>query len=237
MRIKLDIPFLIKDMIACKFDLQEWINRRSNKQPEKIVGEIINPDFIDYVVSKDGLKFYPKYLKSVGDVLLEYHFDDLTKDDVVLDLGANIGAFALHAARTCKRVYAIEPLFYKELYDNIVLNDLCGKILVIPAAIGNGTPTKISFDGKENIVKTMSLGEFRRFAISDITFIKIDIEGAEWLIKPEELDGIRRIEFEVHTDNGIMDNPNLIEYIKKNWKTTITNEPKFHEGYYIHAGE
>lgn len=222
-------------MIDCKFNLQEWINRRSNRLPEKIQGEIINPDFIDYVVSKDGLKFYPKYLKSVGDVLLEYHFDDLTKDDVVLDLGANIGAFALRAAKKCKMVYAIEPLFYEELFDNVVLNDLCSKVVVYPAALGNGAPISISFDGKEKISPTMSLKKWRE--LDDITFIKIDIEGAEWLINPEELDGIRRIEFEVHITNGTLENPELIRYIKKNWKTTITNEPKFHEGCYIHAGE
>ena len=221
-------------MIDCKFDLQEWVNRRSNRQPEKIQGEIINPDFIDYVVSKDGLKFYPKYLKSVGDILLEYHFDDITEDDVVLDLGANIGAFALRAARKCKQVYAIEPLFYKELYDNVCLNNLAINILVFPVALGTGDPTKISFGGKEKIVPTWTLSKMRE--LDDITFIKIDIEGAEWLIKPEELAGMRRIEFEVHTSNGIPENPELIEYIKKNWKTTITTEPNFHEGCYIHAG-
>jgi FkbM family methyltransferase len=224
-------------MIDCKFDMQEWINRRSTRQPDKIVGEVINPDFIDYVVGKDGLKFYPKYLKSIGDVLLEYHFDDLTKDDVILDLGANIGAFALRAARKCKYVYAVEPLFYDELKNNIVLNNLGDKIGILPVALGDANPIKLAFDGKERVVNTWSLKRMREFIGENITFLKMDIEGAEWLIKPEELDGIRRIEFEVHTGNGIKENPDLIEYIKKNWKTTVTTEPNFHEGCYIHAGE
>jgi len=33
-----------------------------------------------------------------------------------------------------------------------------------------------------------------------VDFLKMDCEGAEWFIEPEELKGIRRIEAEVHLD-------------------------------------
>jgi FkbM family methyltransferase len=48
----------------------------------------------------------------------------LNKDDVVLDIGANLGYYVVQEARVCKHVYAIEPMIinYNILLKNIELN-------------------------------------------------------------------------------------------------------------------
>ena len=51
--------------------------------------------------------------------------------------------------------------------------------------------------GKSRTVKTKTLSEIKKIC-GGCDFLKIDCEGCEWNIKPEELKGIRRIEMEVH---------------------------------------
>ena len=54
--------------------------------------------------SHDGIKFYlTDHLPTIDDVC-SYKFDDIRSSDIVLDIGANIGAFALHAAKKAKHV-------------------------------------------------------------------------------------------------------------------------------------
>jgi len=47
---------------------------------------------------------------TINQVFNSYRFYDIKKDDVVLDLGANIGAFSMFVSRNVNHVYAVEPV-------------------------------------------------------------------------------------------------------------------------------
>jgi 2-polyprenyl-3-methyl-5-hydroxy-6-metoxy-1,4-benzoquinol methylase len=74
---------------------------------------------LDYVATMKmdtGDKYLPsKDLISVLQVRGDYRFDDIREDDIVIDIGANIGAFSIPASRVSKHVYAVEPITVEEL--------------------------------------------------------------------------------------------------------------------------
>jgi FkbM family methyltransferase len=228
----IDIQTILKDLYYCDFDIQEWINKRF-QTPEKFV---IHHKVVDHITTPEGLKFYPFECQVLYQVTQEYNFNDLTSKDIVLDLGANVGAFSIRAAQLCKHVYAVEPLYVKELMANIKLNNMENKITVISQGIGTGETIPISYQGRTKAVSTLSLKTLLAI-IEPITFMKCDIEGAEWTINPEDISHIPRIEFEVHQgrDSCMPENLKLLEYIRKNWDTTTSKKPKQNPGCYIHA--
>ena len=136
---------------------------------------------------------------TVRDVFLRNQYDlneKNTKGKVILDCGANIGAFSLMAAALgAKTVYAFEPVneTHDVLLENIRLNDLQGIIIPIKKAVGNGNfSAEINYDastdalasinpnpvlpGKQNI-DVIKIDDFLKD--KEVGFIKMDIEGYE----------------------------------------------------------
>lgn len=151
----------------------------------------------DYIVSKNGEKYYvSKFIDCVRQVQEDYLFDDIKKNEIVIDIGAGIGGFSIPAAKKARHVYAIEPMTTELLRENILLNK-AKNITVLAIALGNGSIKKISWGGESKIIQTKKLTEIKRIC-GGCDFIKIDCEGGEWEITAEELKGIRRIEMEVH---------------------------------------
>ena len=123
----------------------------------------------------------------------------LADDGIFVDIGANIGYYALNAARLgAKKVVAIEPnpIIISRLNDNIMLNNLSSKITVHDLAVGAsegfaeltianndfGSSSIVDHSvGKRNIsVKVMPLIEILRTeGVAMANVIKIDIEGME----------------------------------------------------------
>jgi len=83
----------------------------------------------------------------------------------------------------------------EELRRNISLNSR--NIQVIEAALGDGEVIEAKWKYHRKSIRAMTLSDIKSFC-GGCDFLKIDCEGNEWLVKPEELDGIRRIEMEVH---------------------------------------
>lgn len=197
--------------------------------------------FINHFTTTDGAKYkVDGYSNSVvEETRLEYDWSDIRKDDIVLDIGANIGGFTIGAALKAQHVYAIEPIFYKELEENIKLNAL-SNVTIMPFAIGNDNDhVNLSFNKIERKnIPTHSLTYVKQFIwatnLHNISFLKCDSEGGEWFIKPIDLDGIRRIEMEVHPTLFPTElyNPNLISIIKQNWNTVAIENKK---AYMLHA--
>ena len=188
-----DIKFLIKDFFGSE-SLQQFINKRF-KNKDYVV---LKKENIDYVVMKNGDSFYMSDdLNAINAVYEEYIFDDILKDDIVIDIGATIGDFSIPASRMCDYVCAVEPITTEELRKNISLNKR-DNIRVIEAALGSEDMEKIKWRDNEKIVKSMTLSEIKDRCGRGCDFLKIDCEGGEWSIKPNELKGIRRIEMEVH---------------------------------------
>ncbi len=124
-------------------------------------------------------------------------FGGARPEDTVLDIGANIGAIAIPLAKKTKRVYAIEPLFANELRENISLNHLAN-IEVLEYGLGlDGGRLEIEYGPKKAECRLMSFESILKIT-GQIDFLKVDCEGAEWMIRPEQLSGIREIRMELH---------------------------------------
>lgn len=199
---------------------------------------IVGSKLIDYFVTKDGAKYkvdgYSNLI--IEETRLDYDWSDLRQDDIVLDIGANIGGFTIGAALKAKHVYAVEPIFYKELEVNVKLNNL-KNVTILTSALGSGSGENVnlSFNKIErknipthSLIQIINMIESKSLGIHKVSFIKCDCEGGEWFIQPSELQGIRRIELELHPDLHPTEknSPDLISYIKNNWNTTITNEDR-----------
>jgi len=149
-------------------------------------------------------------------------FVSLTKDSVVVDVGAHIGSFSVMAARIAHRVFAYEPepSNYQMLKRNTELNDLKNLTLFELAVSGSSgyqefctyedgsTGTHfLSQKGSPHAVKkrvqTISLEDIiEREGLSRIDFLKLDCEGAEHdILRNMSLDTaaqIRGIAMETH---------------------------------------
>jgi len=95
-------------------------------------------------------------------VVGEYRFDDIRPDDIALDLGANVGAFSIRAARRSGHVLAIEPILTEALRENVARNG--GGVDVVDGALGTGESVRIAWGKKTLTVTTRTLGEFAAMA-------------------------------------------------------------------------
>lgn len=162
--------------------------------PETIV---LYKDNFDCLVVDDCTFSMSDQVDSVQRVKGNPWFDNIRKSDTVLDIGANIGAITIPLAKVAKQIYAVEPLFSGELRKNIQLNDL-KNVQIIECGLGHDNTTeKIQYSSTHGLCKTMSLATI--FGITGkVNYIKVDCEGAEWMIEPDQFDGIREIRMEFH---------------------------------------
>ena len=153
----------------------------------------------------------------------EYRFDDMRPDDHVIDIGANVGAFCIRASRCSQYIVAVEPVTADLLRQNIRHNGV--PVRVIEGALGDGNPKKISWDNFGVISPSYPLKEIIGMA-GGCDFLKCDCEGAEWQIVPEDLEGIRRIEMELHIPPiSCPPNPALLDYISRHYYFEIDRKP------------
>lgn len=126
-------------------------------------------------------------------MLVKNNFLDLNKENVVLDIGSNIGNHSLFFAKVCNAsVYAFEP--QKNLCEiakfNFELNSVSDKVEVLNLALGAHRKAGKYKDfssqntGGTTIEETEFCKEFEMEALDNFTFekidfIKIDVEGYE----------------------------------------------------------
>jgi hypothetical protein len=176
------------------------------------------------VADEKTIRFSKKDLpyRQITDVP-EYRFDDIRKEDIVIDIGANVGAFCIRAARYSDHVIAVEPVTTEILQENIVLNR--ARVTVIAGALGDGCRGEITWDGVRVSVPTYTLGQIIGMA-GGCDFLKCDCEGGEWLMKPGDLAGVRRIEMELHLPPiGGPPSQALLGYIGRNYDFEIERRP------------
>lgn len=174
------------------------------------------------MITRDGIRFVSATEGHITEVP-EYWMDDIRDECRVLDVGANIGAFSLRAARLSRHVVAVEPVTADLLRENIRENQ--ASVRVIRAALGDGSPAVITWNGEVVTTPTFPLRDLVRMA-GGCDLLKCDAEGAEWLIDPPDLGGIRRIEMELHQPPiGSPVNPALLAYIGREYTFTIDRIP------------
>jgi FkbM family methyltransferase len=144
-------------------------------------------------------------------------------DDVIVDIGANVGLFSVRAATYAPRgtVLAFEPApdNFARLKENIQLNGLAN-VIAIQAAIAGKTESRHMYLGTEDTVshslwkgwggseqeitvQCRTLEDvMQEYKLTHIDLLKVDCEGAEGEIilglDDETLRRIRRIGMEVH---------------------------------------
>jgi FkbM family methyltransferase len=155
----------------------------------------------------------------------DYFGYKVTEGSVVVDVGANIGVFAIYAVMECRadRVIAFEPhpdnyaLLERNVHDNGLTNVTCvnaavsaftgtATLHVTPANSGGHSltapPTAESLE-----VPTLTLDRAAEiYHFGAIDYLKLDCEGAEYAIldsvSPELLAQVDRISMEYHDVAG-----------------------------------
>lgn len=146
-----------------------------------------------HAILQYGMSFiYHSNNSTIHECFKDYDFSGLSADDVVLDIGANVGGFSLFVSRIVKRVYSVEPVMFDTLLKNILKNNI-HNITVLKDPLGN----EINWNIKKS-VSGKTLTELRSLCDDEITVLKCDCEGGEWYINPNEFKGIRKIMMEVH---------------------------------------
>jgi FkbM family methyltransferase len=136
----------------------------------------------------------------------------LSSQNNYIDLGAFIGTTVLYGAQLARHCYAVEPnpLSYQYLLKNVALNDaLRGKVTTYKGCIWNATgrcrltaPVKPHGSASSIRHKTgpaswdVEAITFKRFLdrfhVTDVNFIKMDIEGAEAMVLPTMKDYLQQ---------------------------------------------
>ncbi|MGQ9604526.1 MAG: FkbM family methyltransferase [bacterium] len=156
----------------------------------------------------------------------------IAEDDIVVDIGANIGVFSIYASRLAKNgsVYAFEPwpASFALLRENVKLNGAKNIMLIDKAVCGHSGTGTLFLDeaniggaslfrfGQSQIkVETISLEDFfKGTGISRIDFMKMDCEGAEYEIlsscDQQFLSRVEKIAMESHE----LDKERNTDYLK-----------------------
>ncbi len=164
----------------------------------------------------DGVKFR-ELRKTIVDVFLMNH---LPLDDIdlrgreVLDIGGYVGDTALYFIKHwARRVIAVEPhpLAFKEMIENIELNNVGERVIAINAAIGGSRGSiKISIDEPLFEIAYFAFeggGRASRYAevsvvtlddvlgyLEDPYMVKIDCEGCEYEILRSSMDSLKKFD-------------------------------------------
>jgi len=164
---------------------------------------------------------------------------EIGSDEAVVDLGANIGVFAVFAgARTRGPVVAVEPSpeNLPFLRRNLEMNG-CPHARVLPCAVSDETGTAQLFLARKGVTNQIFPGRtgsddsveveattLERIVedqgLDRIGFLKMDCEGAEGLVlrsaSPELLARIRCIAMEFHDDASPMSHGQIQELLETN---------------------
>ncbi len=185
---------ILEDAVRTR-NAQKFLNNRFRSDSHSVVNNDI------FKLCLNGTYFSPFNARMIEQTQTEYDSSKLKEDDVVLDIGANVGGFGLSVASRCKKVVLVEPLYVKELKSNIGLNNF-NNVEVIEGALSPRDNLQIDYCGRSEQVKGYTLTDIIDMSGGVVDFLKCDCEGGEWCIKANELDGIRRIEMEVHSFHG-----------------------------------
>lgn len=189
-------------------------NSRTNTYMRDIMGHTMHLHATDPGLSQALMRYGMREAESVM-AINQYMHPDMT----VLELGANIGFYALLEARILAkgngRIIAIEPLpeNLRLLKLNLQQNGYSDKATVLHAACSNRTGTAefvlselsncgklADYSGGEQnhrriIVPTYTFQDLlteAKIASGKVDFIRMDIEGAEYVLLPEILEATKK---------------------------------------------
>ena len=178
-------------------DTWYWLYRMVHRQDPtvRIHGYDLMLDLTDEGITKDllhigGREFFSaEYLKGI-----------LKPDDMVFDIGANIGYYALMEGQHCKMVYAIEPVIgnYQQLAGNVLLNHM-DNVHPIRCAVGDFNGEQEIFINDRSNWCSMTRPDYGTVISTELvpvrmldtlveqfhrtpSFVRMDVEGYEYQI-------------------------------------------------------
>lgn len=154
---------------------------------------------------------------------LSWYSEYLTPDDkIILDLGGNIGLFALHVTPWADKIITVEPTpSHMELnkyitgkFPNIVhfqaaISNKTGQIPFFTFDTNSTMNSLINRGGSYFMVDSITIPDLiERFGLNHVDFIKLDIEGSETIALNESVirymsNRVSKILIEFHEVNGI----------------------------------
>lgn len=187
---------------------------------------------ISYILPRNLMSCYcERGLFEAG--LIEWCKQFCKPDKIMLDIGAHTGTYALSLASKSKHVYAFEPqkMTYYALCGGVALSNFnnvtCMNFgLGSPEQVGSNTLKIISHDGGGSSIhatsdilreETIQIDTLDNLHLSDIGFIKMDVEDNEFFVLQGAMNtlshsGFPPILFEC---NDKTKNENLFDILKK----------------------
>ncbi|HUA18281.1 MAG TPA: FkbM family methyltransferase [Bryobacteraceae bacterium] len=208
---------------------------------------------IGTLILRNGLQFMIRPQASdrgsVTEAMILEVYGQVPEGAVVVDIGANIGAFSLLASRRAEVVYAVEPVRsnFEMLRQNVALNQLTN-VIIYPLALADyngtvrirdsGVTSSMYFEGADHVelVPTVTLERFfNENGIDRVDYLKMDCEGAEWDIllstPPEVLSRVRHLELEFHRFRIDKQHPQMLcNHLKSAGLESHTTNPDLFNG-------
>ena len=186
---------------------------------------------LHYILPQINIDYYAK-LGLFESGLIDWCKQFLTQDKVFLDIGAHTGTYALSLAADCAKVEAFEPqrATYYSLCGSIALSNLTHKIEAHNFGLGSedqvGTQTLhiVSPDGGGSSLspseidttlrtETVEIRTLDSLSISNIGFIKMDVENNELSVLKGAQDTFRRSGWPTFMFESNQDNGDLFDYV------------------------
>jgi FkbM family methyltransferase len=138
------------------------IGLRRVRRPVSVLRHYLNQTSPEYVDLRSGHRFYfsshPHDLVSFCLVFLKEEYGHIEGNDVVCDVGANIGSFTIYAAIAgAKKVYSFEPSLeaFETLSRNVAVNQLADVVSPIHKAVTGRSGDIIPFPLKSSPFNTL----------------------------------------------------------------------------------
>ena len=194
-----------------------WTILKYLKYENKCIVNRYNLEHLIYILTGAKINIYEyDYLEE----LCDYDLSNIRSNDVVLNIGAGAGLYALLSAPICRHVYVIEPILTEVLLRNIRQSKFKDKITVLDYAFGKDGYIECSYWGKQIKIKSKSIQTILNELDPAPTYIKCDCEGCEFdgFTTCNDFKDVRYIELEYHT-NDPKELKKLIDHFKSNGYT------------------
>ena len=192
---------------------------------------------IQYILPQVNIDYYAKHgLFESG--LIDWCKQFLNPETVFLDIGAHTGTYALSLASHCANVHAFEPQrsTYYSLCGSIALSNLTHKIEAHPFGLGSAdqigpqTLQIVSNDGGGSSLwasssvlrtETIEIKTLDSLGLSNIGFVKMDVEDNELSVLKGAQDTFRRSNWPPFIFESNRENVALFDYIRGEMGYTI----------------
>ena len=105
----------------------------------------------------------------------------INENDIVVDLGSNIGLFTRYASNKCKKVISVEgsPEFFSCLVENT--SDLKNISYLNTNVVGIENKNNNTWSSNPTLINITLEDIFKLYKLEKIDFLKVDIEGGEYI--------------------------------------------------------